>query len=213
MQNLTVDLILERLNPHFHDDFLNKTSKLIHPDEKYWAVGNWSHINRKEFLGPPELAIFGYYLVTSYRTLQVVFEEENTIFSEKRERIMISGQRAAFSEISYPLTEKEIRSRELFERPLKKQINIRLWEETGKVNGSSYPMTLIGTDDPYAMYFVDNNAGHEIYLLLVNIVHEIPMQVVQVPNLAEQLEKLTDLHRYQVITDEEFEAAKKRLGL
>lgn len=36
---------------------------------------------------------------------------------------------------------------------------------------------------------------------------------IPVANLAEQLEKLTDLHRYQVITDEEFQAAKKRLGL
>lgn len=32
-------------------------------------------------------------------------------------------------------------------------------------------------------------------------------------NLVEQLEKLADLHRCQVITDEEFAAAKKRLGL
>lgn len=36
---------------------------------------------------------------------------------------------------------------------------------------------------------------------------------ISIVNLAEQLEKLTDLHRYQVITDEEYEAAKKRFGL
>jgi hypothetical protein len=83
----------------------------------------------------------------------------------------------------------------------------------GYTNGENIGIISLSYKIGLYHYFSDLRQANELYGLLTDIVHGTPIQVVQVPNLAEQLEKLTDLHRYQVITDEEFEAAKKRLGL
>lgn len=214
MQNLTVDQILERLNPHFHDDFLNKTSKIIRPDEKYWGVGNWSFIQHKEFAGPQEYLSFGYLIITSYRLIRIEYHGESGLFSQKRETIKLKNRnRSAYRSLEFSLTEKEVGSRYLWEQPLSKIENLRKDDEIGYLNGSNIGIVSISYNLHAPLYFTDLEQANELYGLLTDIVHGTPIQVVQVPNLAEQLEKLTDLHRYQVITDEEFEAAKKRLGL
>lgn len=50
------------------------------------------------------------------------------------------------------------------------------------------------------------------FIGFVNVQKDKHARILSGINLAEQLEKLTALHRYQVISDEEFEA-EKRLGL
>ncbi len=210
MQNLTVDQILERLNPHFHDDFLNKTSKIIRPDEKFWGVGNWSLIQGGERLGK----YVGYVLITSYRVLEISFQPERGLFAQKRETIKLKSlNHSAYKDLDFPLNEKEVGSRYLWEQPLRNIENLHKDDEIGNFNGSNIDIISISYNLRSPLYFTDIEQANELYGLLTDIVHGSPIQIVQVPNLAEQLEKLTDLHRYQVITDEEFEAAKKRLGL
>ena len=214
MKNLTVDQILEQLNPHFHDDFLNKTSKIIRPEEKYWGAGNWSLISHGEFLGKYGYAQFGYLLVTSYRVIEVAFRPESGLFAQKREAARINGvSESAHLSLMFPLTENEIKSRYLSETPLKKIDYVHKDDLIGYTNGENIGIISLSYKIGLYHYFSDLRQANELYGLLTDIVHGTPIQVVQVPNLAEQLEKLTDLHRYQVITDEEFEAAKKRLGL
>lgn len=214
MQNLTVDQILGQLNPHFHDDFLNKTSKIIRPEEKYWGAGNWSFISHGEFLGKYGYAEFGYLLVTSYRVIDVTFQPESGLFAQKREAVRINGvSESAYLGIMFPLTDNEIKTRYLTETPLKKIDYIRKDDLIGYKDGKNIGIISLSYEIGTHRYFTDLKQANELYGLLTDIVHGTSLQVVQVPNLAEQLEKLTDLHRYQVITDEEFAAAKKRLGL
>ena len=213
MKELSQGQILERLCVYYHDDFLNKTIKILRPDEKYWGAGNWSNIsNGQNGILPVEFAIFGYFLVTSFRIFQIYFEAEGGWFSQKRDRINVSGG-AVFDDLSYPLTEKELKSRTLHETPVKQLKHVSQREEKVQRNGSTTSLMYLSCGISNGFYFNDINAGNEIYGLLVDIIHGTPNQVVQVPNLADQLEKLTDLHRNKVITDEEYRAARGRLGL
>lgn len=186
MQNLTVDQILERLNPHFHDDFLNKTSKIIRPEEKYWGVSNWSLIQHGEFLGRYGYGEFGYLLVTSYRVIEVTFRPESGLFAQKREAARINGvNESAYLSLMFPLTENEIKSRYLSETPLKKIDYIHKDDLIGNNNGKNIGIISLSYEVGVHHYFTDPRQANELYGLLTDVVHGSPIQVVQVPNLAE----------------------------
>lgn len=209
MKNLTQEEVFQRLCIHYHDDFQTNTKGILSPDEVFWGVGNWSLISKNRGSLGVTWKYIGYYLITSYRVLRVRFEAEQGLFSDKRRKIKISSRDSAFEVPDFPLTKNEIKTRWLFEIPLKQ---ITFVNRIDVDNNSKDLLGISATHHHHALYF-KKEEGETIYRTLIEIIHNDSEPSNPIPNLVEQLEKLKELHRYQVITDEEFEAAKKRLGL
>jgi hypothetical protein len=115
-----------------------------------------------------------------------------------------------------PLMPSEITSRTLIEYPLANVTGIEHSQYTvaGANQNRQYHELIVGftPNNRLALVFYDDGDMRQVYsILAASLERDIDKLTHPVIDLADQLEKLSNLYRYQIITDEEYETAKNKL--
>lgn len=197
---LSEDQILSRLCVHYHDDFKLLCQNYLQPNELLVWVGNFSFNVARD--------IIGYVLVTSDRIFRVSFYTNNGFFDNRN--VIKGPNNVEVIEIPHsPLTKAEKKTRYVSENFLK---NIKSISRQDYVFSDSMIVVEIVIKDLNVIRFNNKDEGQELYNLLYNIVQMNNQGDSAIPpNFPELLQKLEDLHKYQIIDDDTYNAAKRKL--
>lgn len=210
MQPLSEEQILSHLCQYYRDDYNRLLKPLLRSNEDVIWSGNWSY-EKTYSVYPTGL---GYLIVTNIRVFRVRYEADERLF-RGRKLLDVTKDSWADGLPAYPLTGGEKKSRQVTERPLNeikdasRQEHIVNWSETPVIE---LDINLSSSPDWRDILYFDYQQGTELYDLLTEIIYNrTASSSVIPPNLPELLQKLEELHNYQVIPDEVYEAAKRKL--
>jgi hypothetical protein len=112
-----------------------------------------------------------------------------------------------------PLTNREATSREVRVFPVTNLTNVDRFESQDDHTGEKiieFDIRFIPDETMQVVFYKEQDAKN-VYDLLLTRLQGNAQSIKQISAISEQLEKLAELHKAQVINDVEFEAAKKRL--
>jgi hypothetical protein len=205
----TIEETLSRLNPVYHEDFLQYSRERFHSGELILWVGNQSYGERLLAAAGSHFSI-GYFVVTSNRLAKVNFPVDFGILSNWRRKTININETFFAAELpDKPLSRSEKENRTVFEQIVVDLKNVNHEEYKIRINGIN--RTIVAITGFYDPMFFEENDGNEAYKLLTELINPRERDGQNLPNLADLLEKLAELHRYQVLTDEEYEMFKLRL--
>ncbi len=226
---------LARVSPFFRDDMSKLLETTIQSHETIVWAGNISQLQRREHPFP-----FGYMLLTSHRVIMVLFDSEyesSSLFlfllglviwplffflSDRSRRSMIEieitpdtdpGGTHAIDRPSFPLTNKESASRRVFEYSLEHIAAVQRQDLLSKDHARALVHLRMSffPDQRLWSLFYDPQDAKEVYeILMANLLKQKTLAPTDT-ELSAQLEKLAELHASRILSDLEFEAAKKRL--
>lgn len=206
MTPLAENQILSRVSKFYHDDF-RQTCSLLQPHESIIWAGNQAY----GLTGGIFTAI-GYFLVTSYRGIQVSFDVGIGLFG--RDRIYIRNDWNIPALPTNPLNNKEKESRSAREVLLRNISEVQRKDYKVNVQGKEIVLVELviretgrGGLDPMIVYGLQD--GNEVYSILQQAISREPAEARD--TLLDKLERLTALHRSGDLTDAEFEKAKQKL--
>ncbi|HNQ95547.1 MAG TPA: SHOCT domain-containing protein [Anaerolineales bacterium] len=140
---------------------------------------------------------------------------------KKRQEIsVLNSNHVGHSHSSYlkvppttPLTNRELTSRAVRLFPFTNLTNVDRFETQDDHTGEKIIELDIRfvPDETMQIVFYKEQDGKNVYDILLDRLQGNAQSIKQIPAISEQLEKLAELHKAQVLTDAEFEAAKKRL--
>lgn len=203
--HLSDDQILSRLCVHYHDDFRSLCQNYLQPNELLIWIGNFSYNGYGYGVVPRDI---GYVLVTSERIFRVSFRTNDGFFNN-REVIKGPNNVAVIEVPRSPLTKAEKNSRYVLEVFLKNIKSIR--RQDYKFSDSMIVVEIV-IKDLNVIRFNNKDEGQELYNFLYDFVQKNnQVESVIPPNFPELLQKLEDLHKYQIIDDDTYNAAKRKL--
>ena len=204
MKSLSYEEALTNLAPPYHEDFKKFISINLLKDEIIFFACNQSY-GRK--LGAYSERNIGYFIVTSHRTITVDFlVDEGLLSGYKRKVVKVNKELFAFEPPNTPLTNYEKENRRVSEYFIKSINTISRDELKIDYRGEERTILKIGE-----MFFLNLQEGNEVYKIISELKQQNDSPPLPKPNIADQLEKLAELHLYQKITNEEYETFKKRL--
>lgn len=207
MASLTNEQVLTRLHEQYHEDFQQLVASILQPGEAIAWAGNFSlggYVNGYDGWD------IGYFLVTSTRAIRVSFRADEGFLITKRGTSKIRDEYYYIDLLKRPLNKKEKAGRTVTEKFL---------DEINEINRQDYHLGLDKTiveiilpDPIHPMLFHSLEEGKAVYDLMYGLIQNHKRKGQAGPeNLVEQLRMLEDDHRYCRISDETYEAAKKRL--
>lgn len=209
------------ISPYLRDDASAIIGEVIRPPELLMWAGNSG-----QFAGG-----FGYLLITSHRFIRALFHAEIDLGSDllgffsfgilgsfgKPERPFLQVEtRPDFvvAPLTSPLTAHERRSRRTEEYPLSNLSAVQRKDHPLRKHPDRYLVELklkFQPEEWVRVVFYETQHAQEVYRLLQAPPQPPKEATGEAPAIADQLEKLAELYRYQTITQEEYEAAKRRL--
>ncbi|MCC6501313.1 MAG: SHOCT domain-containing protein [Anaerolineales bacterium] len=112
-----------------------------------------------------------------------------------------------------PLTNSEATSRAVRVFPFTNLTNVDRFETQDDHTGEKiieFDIRFVPDETMQVVFYTEQDAK-KVYEILLDRLRGNAQSPKQVPAISEQLEKLAELHKAQVLTDVEFESAKKRL--
>jgi hypothetical protein len=223
------DTVLKNISPHYHQDFM-KVSKSFQDFEEIQLACNVSSFTKNicyPIGGDLYTLQIGYLIVSSYRLIWHFFLSADNwrgLFGghdAKRPRMLVNSPTAprnldmwVIDAPTFPITGKEQYSNV---QELTLDLITGIDREDFKVKKSDRLILVenfysSSDQQEYKFAFLKYSDGETVYNLIQKKLgspkkNEHPTTI----NIADQLEKLAELNKYQTITDEEYEIAKKRL--
>lgn len=201
--HLSDDQILSRLCVYYQDDFNEKVKSILQPDEILAWAGNFS-------FSCFSFSEIGYVLVTTDRIMRISFKTKKGWFTSRKQVKITQGDVViiAYDNPDYPLSEAEKGSRHIDEIFIKKLETINRQEFCK----TDQKIIEIKINNILPMRFINTNEANEVYNLLYGLTKKNHNQgQIIPPNFPELLQKLEDLYKYQIIDDETYNAAKRKL--
>jgi hypothetical protein len=204
---LSQQQVLSRINKIYHDDFGELAKLVIQPNEKIIWAGDQSE------LWSEDRGYLGYVIITSYRFLSITFDWQITtgLFAG-RSRISYEYKYIALAPPSKHLTREERERRKVTE------ILLRDISAVERKDFKMRDMTLVnllishyGSASRLSTTLYSLHDGQEVYNLLQNSIRERENESSTISDIGDQLTKLAKLFQADLITKEEYEAAKAKL--
>ena len=242
---MSQNIDLSKIAPIFHDDVAITVQTIIQNNENIIWAGNITQLTKDSTPFP-----FGYLLITSKRTIRVLFESEYdsssgfllllSIFLWPLGLFLSNWSKRPYFEIELmlhadlngyravdlpqsPLTQTEKNSRKIVEYPLEhistvQRQDVRIQNQNGKPPAKAKsPVNLkisFFPDKTMSVLFYDSQDAKEVYDLLMGRLlnnKEVSKPISASSDFSVQLQKLAELHASNVLSDDEYENAKKRL--
>jgi hypothetical protein len=227
---LTREQALEKLSDLFHDSFRRFRSKEIEPDEEIFAVAECSS---RGFFDHASGGFFGFFVVTSYRIIQVLFEAHAR---RPRVRYYKEGEGFFYSVVAdesdlgaastTPLLSSELETEQIQDAYLSTIEGVEMNAYSGNLEGQTFRgveldfkgsgvgpdgwpgsvglwRTILGVKDGQAIYNL-------IHTAITQTGGRIQAEISKEETL-QRLERLATLYQGGMLTDEEFKTAKARL--
>ncbi len=219
------DPLLSRISPFFDEDIIRILDTTVQDREHIIWSGNIAKFGGSSLYDP--IIRFGYQIITSDRFISVLFASDDSYkplfglpkmrreFLEVRNMKEITGEYVSgFENVvllppTYPLSEKERKTRVIHERKLQNltgEISQREFRVDGAIVKILVEMGIdfYPNDTLWVIYFGRQDA-QEVYELVQD------MNKRERGDLVEQLEKLAKLYQENSLTSEEYDAAKRKL--
>lgn len=207
------------LNEFYREDFQKFTKSLLAPDEMCHLAGSHSYgeYTNHGFLYSQlngwRLQSIGYFLITYRRLIQINFIPERRSKIKVARLKELNQDRYFFIDINSPLSKKELMTRQVIELNFDNLDNIDRQDyecEFENRNVRFIHICLGKWTHPMIFQMEEGQKVYELILELSKKKSDETMNTIP-PNFLELLQKLEELHKYQVISDVDYEAAKKKL--
>ena len=210
LQTLTYEQVLTRINSFYHEDFCELYESLALKNETILWAGNYTDYEVKPGYDYWRL---GFVLITANRLIKFTFTTEFGVFG-RREKI--TGNNLAFGVglPTFPLSSNERKTKGVYEISLSNIYNVSRRDDKIKHHGKE--MTIVGLwietfGHNFKLNLYNREDGQEMYDILDSVVHHQSPKSPSIPDITDQLMKLAELRKSAMITDEEYEIAKRKL--
>jgi hypothetical protein len=227
---LTQEQVLDKLTDIFHDAFRRFRTSQIEPDEDIFAVADCSC---RGFFDHVSGGFFGFFTVTSYRLIQVLFEAH-----PRRPRVryykegegffysVLADETAIGALSNTALLPSELDTQQVQDAYMSVVEAVDMTAYSGNVEGETFRSVEldfkgggIGPDGwPGSVGLWRTILGVRKGQAIYNLIHEAITQTggrihseISKEETLRRLERLATLYQSGMLTDEEFKAAKTRL--
>jgi len=207
IQPLTYEQALTRISTFYHDVFREEYESLGLAHENILWIGNFSRL----FLPQGDL---GFVIITSSCLIQVYFRIYFEGIFGGREKITANSIMYGVGLPTYPFTPQEKKMKGVLEVSNSSIYNLSRRVDRIKYRGKE--MTLFwllvetfGGKHEFRLYGLED--GQEMYDTLQSVIPGKVANGTTISDIADQLMKLAELRKNNMITDAEYESAKRKL--
>lgn len=233
----SLDSVLSSINPHFREHASDQIRHLIQPSELIAWSGDCGQFGVDSDLPFGYLLITSHRFIRNLYLAELDVKFGIDVIglllgvpissSSKPKRAYIEVERVTGHEYkgdlahfvvappTSPLTTQERKSRRIEEYPLSSLSSLERTENPVRKQVDRAPLVELSLrfqfEERVRVVFYEVQNSQDVYRLLQTSLQNQTVPKEQAGSIADQLEKLAELHRYQTITEEEYEAAKRRL--